>query len=140
MAVWIGGMVFTNFVIIPTMRTAPPEAKPLQGQIMGRFSMLAWISAGLIVLTGILKIIRLGMPVFQTSLGHVIEFKVLVAIVMITLGIIISRRLLPKMGALAQQDGPPPLEEMQALQSRVELLGKINLLLGLLVLVAVALI
>jgi len=140
MAVWIGGMAVMNFVVTPSMKNAPPEAGPVQGQIMGRFSAFAWTSVAILIITGILKIIRMGTGIFQTFPGHVIEFKVTIALVMIIIGFIVGRILVPRLGRLLQSDGPPPMDELQSIQGRIQSLAKINFYLGVIILAAVALI
>jgi uncharacterized membrane protein len=60
--VWLGGMSFMLFALRPAaMALPPPQRLPLMAQVLRRFFMLVWPSIGLLLVTGLVMLLGVGM-------------------------------------------------------------------------------
>ena len=60
--VWLGGVSFMLFALRPAaMDLPPPQRLPLMTQVLGRFFRLVWPSIGLLLATGLVMLLGVGM-------------------------------------------------------------------------------
>ena len=60
--VWLGGVSFMLFALRPAaMALPPPQRLPLMAQVLHRFFMLVWPSIGLLLATGLVMLLSVGM-------------------------------------------------------------------------------
>lgn len=61
--VWLGGVSFVLIALRPATATllAPPQRLPLIAQVLSRFFVLVWLSIGVLLLTGLPMLLRVGM-------------------------------------------------------------------------------
>jgi uncharacterized membrane protein len=60
--VWLGGMSFMLFALRPAaMALPPPQRLPLMAQVLRHFFMLVWPSIGLLLVTGLVMLLGVGM-------------------------------------------------------------------------------
>lgn len=60
--VWLGGVSFMLFALRPAaMALPPPQRLPLLAQVLRRFFMLVWPSIGLLLVTGLVMLLGVGM-------------------------------------------------------------------------------
>lgn len=61
--VWLGGITFMLFALRPAASTqlAPPQRLPLLKQVLEKFFKLVWLSIALLLLTGLVMLLRVGM-------------------------------------------------------------------------------
>lgn len=60
--VWIGGMVFMLFALRPAAASlAPPQRLPLIAQALGRFFTFVWPSIAILLVTGLIMLLGVGM-------------------------------------------------------------------------------
>ena len=61
--VWLGGVSFMLFALRPAtaQMLAPPQRLPLIAKVLQRFFLLVWVSIGVLMLTGIFMLLRVGM-------------------------------------------------------------------------------
>jgi len=60
--VWLGGMSFMLFALRPAVMALPPAQRPpLMAQVLRRFFMLVWPSIGLLLVTGLVMLLGVGM-------------------------------------------------------------------------------
>lgn len=100
---------------------------------------MAWSSAILLLLTGFYKTpINL---IFNFTSGYttILSVKLIFFALMIIFGVIISAVLVPKMNKLLPKPGEKPSDEFITIQKNINILSKINLLLGLGILFCIAL-
>ncbi len=139
-ATWIGGMIYINLVLMPSMPVLPP---PERGKLMAvaskRFAFFAWGSVVILLLTGFYKTPE-GM-LFDVSADYSLTLTVkhLVVLTMIVIGLVIALVIVPKLGALAPKPQEAPSPAFISLQNRLKVLATINMILGFVVLFCVAL-
>jgi len=135
---WIGGMAFIILVLEPSLGAVDPAQR---GRIMGivgkRFSIIAWASVLLLLVTGFLKTPE-GL-LFDTSevYSATLFAKHVTVLLMILVGLRISLGLVPKIRRQAPQPGQAPTAEFLSTQKQFQMLSRLNFLLGILVLVLV---
>lgn len=89
--VWVGGMLFTGFVLAPLARTLSPEVRyPLVRAIGHRFSRVGWIALAVSGTTGVYKVYSAWDPelFFHSIFGAALGLKILLVLVMVTLSIL----------------------------------------------------
>ena len=60
--VWLGGVSFMLFALRPAaMDLPPPQRLPLMTQVLRRFFRLVWASIGLLLATGLVMLLGVGM-------------------------------------------------------------------------------
>ncbi len=137
---WVGGIIFVNIVLTPAVQPKglPPEFVRIMG--MERFRYVAWASIGVLLTSGVYNVVR-GMAraagpaneAFVTA--FLIKMAVVAAMIAITVvnSVVLRRRLV---NAEPGKGGPTP--EMKATSGRLVVLSRVNLALGLTVLLMVA--
>ena len=129
----IGGSFSLNFIVTKKLGIlSPPEAGKLS-QVVGKtFGQLAWIMSGLLILTGVARMIGLQLfssqVLLETTYGNILLVKlVLFAIIIINMVLIAGTGMkLEKLGV----DGPPPADQLKAGGMRIKTLGMTNLMLS----------
>ena len=138
-ATWIGGMLFMKLVLLPAQAAIdPPQRGRLMGAVAARFTTVAWTSAVVLVVTGLLKTPADRLMDFSSRFGSALAIKHLMILAMIVIGLVISLGVVPKLKSLAPAPGQPPSEAFVKAQGRLDVLSAVNTVLGLLVLLAVA--
>lgn len=138
---WLGGLIFVNVVLSPVVQPKglPPEFVRIMG--MERFRYYAWGSIGTIILTGIFNILH-GManstgPAPSLFVGALLTkiaiVAIMIAVTMVN-SVVIRRRLV---NAKPTPGGPSP--EIKRMGRRLVLMSRVNLALGSVVLLMVAL-
>ena len=60
--VWLGGVSFMLFALRPAaMALPPPQRLPLMAQVLQRFFLLVWPCIGLLLVTGLVMLMGVGM-------------------------------------------------------------------------------
>ena len=139
---WVGAAFVFFLFIQPSARELGPEGQSFMGHLGTRKKLpgILLISAIVTVLAGILLYIRVsdGFSADWITSGPGIGFTVggVAAIITVTLGLILTKPAADRMAALGQEivaaGGPPSSEqasEMQRLQARLVLLGRVSMVL-----------
>ena len=138
---WLGGMIYINFVLMPMLKTFEPSAA---GQVMRengkRFPIISWVSVILLILTGMMQLSTDAVFDFSTDYGTYLTLKLITIALMITIGLYITFLLYPKLMKLAPSNGSAPSPEFVNLQKQLPALARVNMFLGILVMLFVALI
>ena len=138
-AVWIGGMLFMKLVLMPGLQVIEPAQRGrLMGAIAKRFTIVAWSSVAVLLVTGILKTPSGFLLSTESGYGQLLLAKHLLFGAMIVVGLVITFRVAPQLRALAPAAGSPPPAALLAAEKRLEALSAINTVLGLAVLLVVA--
>jgi len=126
---WIGGMAFNLLILRPSMTVIDQNQRPVLGtKVLKRFIIFAWLSIAVLILTGIsIALTGVGFEnIFSTTYGIVLLGKHFVTLIMILIVTWVSFVLSTKLASYA----PKPDTTL--------ILVKINLSLGVLVLLLTA--
>ncbi|HOC44270.1 MAG TPA: DUF4149 domain-containing protein [Thermoanaerobaculales bacterium] len=138
-AVWIGGMLFMKLVLMPGLQAIDPAQRGrLMGAIARRFTIVAWSSVVVLLVTGILKTQSGFLFSTESGYGQLLLAKHLLFAGMIVIGLVITFAVAPRLKALAPAAGSPPPAALLAAEKRLEVLSAVNTVLGLAVLLVVA--
>jgi len=138
-AVWIGGMLFMKLVLIPALQAVEPAQRGrAMGVVAKRFTIVAWSSVVVLLVTGILKTPSGFLLSTESGYGQLLLAKHLLFGAMIVVGLVITLMVAPQLRALAPAAGSPPPAALLAAEKRLEALSAINTVLGLAVLLVVA--
>lgn len=146
--IWVGGMLFLALVIAPATRHMPPaERGPIFSLVGRRFRAIGWVCIALLIVTGIANVAWRGVTwgdvasgrLLTSDFGRVLVAKLAVIAVMIALSL--AHDLLLGPASVAARPDPALVQRAAILRRRASLLGRVNTLLGLLVVaMAVALV
>jgi uncharacterized membrane protein len=132
---WLGGIVFLSLVLIPALRR--PEYRKilpsLVDQTGARFRRIAWLSLGLLVLTGSFNLMYLGFDGsdWGSPFGRTLGLKLLLVAGILALSVVHDFVIGPRATALYREN--PNAEEARRLWKQAGWIGRLNLLLALLV-------
>ena len=136
---WIGGMIFMNIIFMPSQTViAPQERGKIVGSVAKRFSILAWLSVVILLITGIIKTPSGMMFNPGSGFGLWLTIKHVIIILMIVIGLYISLGLAPKINKLIPNPGEQPSQVFIKTQNLLKLLGLTNMILGILILVTIS--
>ncbi|MHA2031613.1 MAG: DUF4149 domain-containing protein [Candidatus Kariarchaeaceae archaeon] len=137
-AAWIGGLIFINFVFVPIVNQLDPKEKGKANQLLGKyFARVAGISGFALVLTGLMNLpegVGWGDLSDTGDYGTFVYLKVLLIAALFGLGFYVPIKLAPKMAKLAPQPGEKPSAELLATGEQILLIGRINMIIGIMIL------
>jgi putative copper export protein len=138
---WIGGMIYINIILIPSLTAIdPPQRGKLLSAATKRFGILASTSIIILIVTGIFKTPSQMLFNFSSTFGIALTVKHLVIVAMVVIGLLIMFRLGPKMQASSPSPGEQPGPQYLKLQSQISILSRVNMVLGVVVLILAAII
>ncbi|MFQ5542846.1 MAG: DUF4149 domain-containing protein [Nitrospiria bacterium] len=128
---WIGGMLFFAIVLVPCLRSGLPENQrtELISRVGLRFRGCAWILIGMLLVTGLFRLYQNGIPLSQY--GRPLSIKLSLVFILMTLSVLHDFVLGPKSIALSRT-----LSRPHPLQKTVRWIARINLLVGLMIVLA----
>ncbi len=151
---WIGEMLMVGFVLGPASRGLPALERSTLFRLVGRTSLpLAWTAIGVLVITGVLNLILMGIPLntllvpsfYGTSFGFWLGIKLAAVLLMVVLSIIhdfhVGRRANRVRRAIQAAGSVPPealVREAERYRRLAMRLGIANVVLALIVLLAAA--
>lgn len=138
---WIGGMMFMHFVLNPALSAiSPPEGGKLLGVVAKRFTIIAWLSTLLLIVTGLLKTPTGLLFDPGSTYGLILLLKHIAFGIMIVIGLVITFGIAPKLRSFAPAEGGRPSDDFLRAQKRVGALSGVNMVLGILVLFLISLV
>ncbi len=141
---WVGGMAFMVLVLVPTLRrtSAAPEARArLLHDLAVRFRTVGWIALGTLVATGIGNLWFHGVAAHDFfagrtfalgAWGRTLAEKLAVVVAILALSVSHDFWIGPRAVRLAHEQ--PSSRERERLRKLASLAGRLNFLLGLVVL------
>ncbi len=136
---WIGGIIYANLVLMPSVSAIQvQEQGKLIGAVTKRFTMLSWLSIFVLIGTGILKALSPEMKNISQTEHLMLSIKYALFAGMFIVSVLITFVLGPKMKKLASQPGQQPAPELGKVQKQIGTLAIINMILGVLVLLVMA--
>ncbi len=151
---WIGEMLMVGFVLGPASRGLPALERSTLFRLVGRASLpLAWTAIGVLVVTGVLNLVLMGIPLhalllpsfYETSFGLWLGIKLSAVVLMLLISVVhdfhVGRRA-NRVRQEIQAAGPVPpealLREAERYRRLAMRLGMANMLLAIVVLLAAA--
>ena len=136
---WVGGMIYMNFVLMPSLSKVDPfEAGKLMAELGKRFTIIAWTSIIFLVITGFMQVEMEDLFDFSTDYNSLLSIKVSIVLLMILIAVYVTAVVIPKMRKLAPQPGEAPSQEFISTQKMLPILAKINMTLGILVILIIS--
>jgi copper transport protein len=111
-SVWVGGLIHFVAAILTSRELASPERSRLTAILIPRFSSLALVSVGVILLTGVYaSVLHVGSfdALTTTTYGRALLVKLAFVLPMVALGAINLLSTSPKMTLAAETGGKPSL-------------------------------
>ena len=134
---WLGGMFFLAIVGAPALRGLDPDLRRrLFKEIGERFRTASWVVIGVLVVTGVLNLhfrgllepaLRGGSDFWLGAAGRMLTWKLALVFVMVTIACAHDFWLGPRSSELT-----PGSEEHQRIRQTVMWLGRVNALVGVL--------
>jgi len=129
--VYIGGMIFMDLILLPTLKVLEPvQQGKLLGIVAKRFTITAWVCVIILLVTGYLKTPDGMLLNTSDSYGIILTIKHIFFLLMIIFGLVITLGIAPKLQKLAPQAGEKPSLEFLRNQKAVGLLSGTNMILG----------
>lgn len=133
--VWIGGMFYMDIILLPSAaKIDPAESSKLEGMIAKKFTIAAWSSIIVLVITGLLKTPSDMMFNTNVDFGTILMIKHILVIVIIITGLIITLVYVPGLKANAPKPGEQPSAKFVSYRKKIEMLSRTNLVIGILIL------
>jgi putative copper export protein len=136
MAMWVGGLWYTYYIFYPMTEQldGPGRMKAITVHSQ-RFPQYANPVIGILILTGLFntfngKFLFTSLGDFSTTYNIILGLKMVVVIVMVTLGTTIGTRLAPKAMSMAPKPGEKPSPEFLETVALIKKLSTITLVLG----------
>lgn len=137
--VWLGGAIFMKALLEPVVKQIDPrEGGKLMGLLAKRFTITAWTSIILLLITGYLKTPD-GM-LFDTSsdAGMILTVKHLLIVVVIIVGLLIALVVVPRLRRAAPGPGSAPAEDFGKASRQLHRLSMTSTITGIAILVCAA--
>lgn len=141
--VWLGGMLFTAFVLAPISRKIEPIS--LRGNLLkaigARFRLIGWICIAVLLVTGVLNIFNRGMihelllpsQLISTEFGRTLAIKLILVTTMLILSTVHDFFIGPRLTTLMQDREGNSGPELQKLRWQVSWLARLNTILAIFV-------
>jgi uncharacterized membrane protein len=128
---WIGGMIFMNLILYPAqINIAPSDRGKFMGAVAKKFSIFAWLSVIVLIITGLIKTPEGMLVNTSTHLGFWLTIKHILILLMIVFGLIISLHLAPRIQKLAPKPGEQPSKEFINNQNLLSKFSVTNMIFG----------
>lgn len=128
---WIGGMIFTSFVLQPVMRVSltPQERMPLYHEMGKKFKFIQLSCLLVLLATGLQKLwqLRESPAIFQSSFGNILAVKLILVLVVLVLSVYHSFIWGPQLTALRNEPQSPAFRQ---LISKMVFWGRLNMALA----------
>ena len=136
--IWIGGMIYINFILMPRLKVIDPQERGKLLNAVGKtFSIWAWSSIVVLILTGLHKT-PAGMMFNMTSAyGTMLFIKHILILIAICVGLTIVFGVLPKMRKLAPKPGETPAKEFVSAQKTLGILSLTNMITGIIIVILI---
>jgi uncharacterized membrane protein len=137
---WLGGMLFMNLILMPGMMALDSAQRgALIGAVAKRFSIAAWTSVIVLLITGVLKTPPGMMFAPASHYGGVLLLKHILILIAIIIGLTISLGVAPKLSKLAPKAGEAPSSEFMSAQKKLRTLSTTNMIIGVCIVIVISL-
>jgi copper resistance protein D len=130
-AVWLGGAIFIHIVLNPSLKLIDPQQGGIVlGSIGKRFSITAWSSYLVLIITGYIKTPDGMLLAFDSDFGMYLSIKHIAMILLILSGLVIALYIVPRMRAAMPKGGEKPADEFIRRSKQLHNFALFNTLLG----------
>ncbi|TLY19332.1 MAG: DUF4149 domain-containing protein [Nitrospirae bacterium] len=138
--IWIGGMLFLSLVAVPVLRQvdSPLLRADLFRKMAQRFRRLVWICIAVLILTAIVNVAYYGNTSTGSPYLKVLGIKLGLVGVLVALGVAHDLIIGPRAARAQSRDGLPPTGTDLLMVQLAPWVGRLNLLLGVIILVLAA--
>jgi putative copper resistance protein D len=137
---WIGGMIFVNLSLVPSISNMAPEQQgAVMGRVTKRFSIISMICILVLLITGFLKVPEGMLFAPASHYGLILLIKHILVLIAIIIGLYISFGVAPKIRKLAPKPGEAPSAEMISAQKTLGALAFTNMIVGVLIIIIISL-
>ena len=138
--IWIGGMLFLSLVAVPILRQvdSPLLRADLFRKMAWRFRRLVWICLAVLILTGIVNVAYYGDTTPGSPYLKVLGIKLGLVAVLVTMGVAHDFIIGPRAARAQSRDGLLPTGADLLMVQLAPWVGRLNLLLGAIILVLAA--
>jgi len=138
--IWIGGMLFLSLVAVPILRQvdSPLLRADLFRKMAWRFRRLVWICLAVLILTGIVNVAYYGDTTSGSPYLKVLGIKLGLVAVLVTMGVAHDFIIGPRAARAQSRDGLLPTGADLLMVQLAPWVGRLNLLLGVIILVLAA--
>jgi uncharacterized membrane protein len=110
--VWLGGAIFLKAILEPALKNIDPrEGGRLMGIIAKRFTLTAWTSIVLLIITGLLKTPEGMLLDTSSDVGMILTAKHALIVLVLVVAVLIAVVAVPRMQKSAPAPGDPPSGE-----------------------------
>ena len=135
-AIWVGSVIYSGFIVEPSMRKAGPEVRRALAPHLAPRQLIVLASSVTTIVMGLVLVTRTPghdfSQLFTTPWGWVIGLSLITALIALFIGFY-GRRLRRRMMIIARSQDGPPMDEQLALigklESRIRLNSKVTALL-----------
>ncbi len=138
--IWIGGMLFLSLVAVPVLRQvdSPLLRADLFRKMAWRFRRLVWICLAVLILTGTVNVAFYGDTTQGSPYLKVLGIKLGLVAVLVTMGVAHDFIIGPRAARAQSRDGLLPTGTDLLMVQLAPWVGRLNLLLGVIILVLAA--
>lgn len=133
-AIWLGGAIFVHIVLDPSLKHIDPQqGGKLLGEIGKRFSIIAWTSYLVLIITGYIKTPDGMLLSFDEGFGFYLSLKHIAMILLLISGLIIGILIVPRMLAASPRNGEKPADEFFRKTKQLHYFTYFNTFLGIII-------
>ena len=138
--IWIGGMLFLSLVAVPVLRQvdSPLLRADLFRKMAWRFCRLVWICLAVLILTGTVNVAFYGDTTQGSPYLKVLGIKLGLVAVLVAMGVAHDFIIGPRAARAQSRDGLLPTGTDLLMVQLAPWVGRLNLLLGVIILVLAA--
>jgi len=138
--IWIGGMLFLSLVAVPVLRQvdSPLLRADLFRKMAWRFRRLVWICLAVLILTGTVNVAYYGDTTQGSPYLKVLGIKLGLVAVLVAMGVAHDFIIGPRAARAQSRDGLLPTGTDLLMVQLAPWVGRLNLLLGVIILVLAA--
>lgn len=138
--IWVGGMLFLSLIAAPILRRvdSPLVRMELFREMARRFRVVVWACIGILILTGIGNVMYYGDHTPGSPYQKVLHIKLGLVVLLVGMGVIHDFVIGPRAGRALSRNGLPPTGSDRAMVTLAPWIGRLNLLLGIVILLLAA--
>ena len=134
--IWVGGALFMNLIFIPALKSVNfSESGMVMKKVSNRFTLFAWPSVGILIITGFLKLPNTGIiGDISNHYNVILNIKLILVTIMIAMGFYLTVILGMRIKEFSENPDLINLEVLKKLQKTMSFVSLTITVLGVIVL------